>query len=193
LLEVSYKPQYIASDYDGTVEDLLRTVAKQDYSSGWHQSEIIAPFNMDPLLERQINELSGGELQRVAIAACLSRKADLYLLDEPSAYLDVEERLIVARTVRRIIEGRNVTAFVVEHDIVAQDFIADRLMVFSGEPGTKGSAKAPTNLMNGMNMFLEEMGITFRRDPATKRPRVNKEDSQLDRLQKETKQYYYIG
>ena len=77
LLEVSYKPQYIASDYDGTVEDLLRTVAKQDYSSGWHQSEIIAPFNMDPLLERQINELSGGELQRVAIAACLSRKADL--------------------------------------------------------------------------------------------------------------------
>ena len=193
LLEVSYKPQYIASDYDGTVEDLLRTITKQDYSSGWHQSEIMTPLNMDPLLERQITELSGGELQRVAIAMCLSRKADLYLLDEPSAYLDVEERLIVARTVRRIVEGRNVTAFVVEHDVVAQDFIADRLMVFSGEPGTKGSAKAPTNLMNGMNMFLEEMGITFRRDPATKRPRVNKEDSQLDRLQKETKQYYYIG
>jgi ATP-binding cassette subfamily E protein 1 len=193
LPEVSYKPQYIASDYDGTVEDLLRTVAKQDYSSGWHQSEIMAPLDMDPLLERQIKELSGGELQRVAIAACLSRKADMYLLDEPSAYLDVEERLIVARTVRRIVEGRNVTAFVVEHDVVAQDFIADRLMVFSGEPGTKGSAKAPTNLMDGMNMFLEEMGITFRRDPATKRPRVNKEDSQLDRLQKETNQYYYIG
>ena len=193
LLEVSYKPQYIASDYDGTVEDLLRTIAKQDYSSGWHQSEIMAPLNMDPLLERQIKELSGGELQRVAIATCLSRKADLYLLDEPSAYLDVEERLIIARTVRRIIEGRNVTAFVVEHDVVAQDFIADRLMVFSGEPGTKGSAKAPTNLMNGMNMFLKEMSITFRRDQATKRPRVNKEDSQLDRIQKETNQYYYIG
>ncbi len=193
LLEVHYKPQYIASDYDGTVEDLLRTIAKQDYSSGWHQSEIMAPLNMDPLLERQIKELSGGELQRVAIATCLSRKADLYLLDEPSAYLDVEERLIVARTVRRIIEGRNVTAFVVEHDVVAQDFIADRLMVFSGEPGTKGSAKAPTDLMNGMNMFLKEMSITFRRDQATKRPRVNKEDSQLDRIQKETNQYYYIG
>jgi ATP-binding cassette subfamily E protein 1 len=193
LLEVSYKPQYIASDYDGTVEDLLRTIAKQDYSSGWHQSEIMAPLDMDPLLERQIKELSGGELQRVAIATCLSRKADLYLLDEPSAYLDVEERLIIARTVRRIIEGRNVTAFVVEHDVVAQDFIADRLMVFSGEPGTKGSAKAPTNLMNGMNMFLKEMSITFRRDQATKRPRVNKEDSQLDRIQKETNQYYYIG
>jgi ATP-binding cassette subfamily E protein 1 len=193
LLEVSYKPQYISSDYDGTVEDLLKAVAKQEYSSGWHQSEIMTPLNMDPLLERQVKELSGGELQRVAIASCLSRKADLYLLDEPSAYLDVEERLVVARTVRRIVEGRNVTAFVVEHDVVAQDFIADRLMVFTGEPGTKGLAKAPTNLMNGMNVFLKEMGITFRRDQTTKRPRVNKEDSQLDKLQKETGQYYYIG
>jgi len=192
LLEVSYKPQYISSDFDGTVEDLLRAVTKQEYSSGWHQSEIMTPLNMDPLLDRQVKELSGGELQRVAIAVCLSRKADLYLLDEPSAYLDVEERLVVARTIRRIVEGRNVTAFVVEHDVVAQDFIADKLMVFTGEPGTKGLAKAPTNLLNGMNTFLKEMGITFRRDSATKRPRVNKEDSQLDKLQKETGQYYYI-
>lgn len=192
LLEVSYKPQYIASDFDGTVEDLLRAVAKEDYSSGWHQTEILAPLNMDALLERQVKELSGGELQRVAIAACLSKKAELYLLDEPSAYLDVEERLVVARTVRRIVEARNVAAFVVEHDVVAQDFIADRLMVFSGEPGTEGTAKAPTSLRDGMNVFLGEMGITFRRDPATKRPRVNKEDSQLDRMQKESNQYYYI-
>ncbi len=193
LLEVSYKPQYISSDFDGSVEDLLRAVIKQEYSSGWYQSEIMTPLNMDPLLDRQVKELSGGELQRVAIAVCLSRKADLYLLDEPSAYLDVEERLVVARTIRRIVEGRNVTAFVVEHDVVAQDFIADKLMVFTGEPGIKGLAKEPTNLLNGMNMFLKEMGITFRRDSATKRPRVNKEDSQLDRLQKETGQYYYIS
>ncbi|MEM3013338.1 MAG: ribosome biogenesis/translation initiation ATPase RLI [Candidatus Bathyarchaeia archaeon] len=192
LLEVSYKPQYISSDFDGTVEDLLEAVAKQEYSSGWYQSEIMAPLNLTPLLDRQVKELSGGELQRVAIAACLSKKADVYLLDEPSAYLDVEERLIVARTIRRIVDGRNVTAFVVEHDVVAQDFIADRLMVFTGEPGKRGLAKAPTNLLDGMNMFLKEMGITFRRDPDTKRPRVNKEGSQLDILQKETNQYYYI-
>ncbi|MBS7614423.1 ribosome biogenesis/translation initiation ATPase RLI [Candidatus Bathyarchaeota archaeon] len=192
LLEVSYKPQYISSDFDGTIEDLLKAVAKQEYSSGWYQSEIMTPLNLAPLLDRQVKELSGGELQRVAIAACLSRKADVYLLDEPSAYLDVEERLIVARTIRRIVDGRNVTAFVVEHDVVAQDFIADRLMVFTGEPGKRGLAKTPTNLLDGMNMFLKEMGITFRRDPDTKRPRVNKEGSQLDIIQKETNQYYYI-
>ena len=192
ILSVSYKPQYVSSEFDGTVEDLLRSVVKEDFSSGWYRSEIMQPLNMDRLLDRPIKELSGGELQRVAIAACLSRKANLYLLDEPSAYLDVEERLVMARTVRRMVEGKNVTAFVVEHDVVAQDFLADRLMVFTGEPGIRGLAKTPTSLLNGMNDFLREMGVTFRRDPATKRPRVNKEDSKLDRYQKKTGQYYYV-
>jgi len=192
LLSVSYKPQYISTDYEGTVEDLLRNVAKEDFTSSWYQSEIIQPFNIGPLLDKWVKELSGGELQKIAIAACLSRKADLYLLDEPSAYLDVEERLVMARTVRRIIEDRNVTAFVVEHDVVAQDFLADRLMIFTGEPGMQGIAKTPTSLLRGMNMFLKEMDITFRRDPTTKRPRVNKKDSKLDKYQKKIGQYYYV-
>lgn len=191
-LTVSYKPQYISSDFEGRVEDLLRSVAGKDFSSSWHRSEILIPLNMSPLMDRKVKELSGGELQRVAIAACLSRKADIYLLDEPSAYLDIEERLTVARTIKRIVETRSVAAFVVEHDVVAQDFIADRLMVFTGNPGTKGTAEAPVSLRDGMNRFLKDMSITFRRDPATKRPRVNKEDSQLDKLQKKTGQYYYV-
>jgi len=191
-LSVSYKPQYISSDFDGTVEDLLRDLAKDEFAGSWYQTEIIQPFSLDSLLERYVKELSGGELQKVAIAACLSRKVDLFLLDEPSAYLDVEERLTMARTVRRIVEERNVTAFVVEHDVVAQDFLADRLMVFMGEPGAKGTAEAPTSLLNGMNIFLKEMGVTFRRDPDTRRPRVNKEGSRLDGYQKQSGQYYYV-
>jgi ATP-binding cassette subfamily E protein 1 len=192
LLSVSYKPQYISSDFGGTVEELLRSITKEEFSSGWYQSEIIKPLDMAPLLDRLIKELSGGELQRLAIAACLSRKTDLYLLDEPSAYLDVEERLTVARTVRRTVEKRNVTAFVVEHDIVAMDFLADRLLVFMGEPGVEGIARTPMNTLNGMNIFLKEMGVTFRRDPTTGRPRVNKDGSKLDRYQKKTGQYYYV-
>ncbi|MCX8171862.1 MAG: ATP-binding cassette domain-containing protein, partial [Candidatus Bathyarchaeota archaeon] len=147
---------------------------------------------LEPLLDRDIKSLSGGELQKVAIAVCLSREADIYLLDEPSAYLDVEERLAMARTIRRVVEDKHVTAFVVEHDIVAQDFIADRLMIFTGTPGVYGTAKSPTTLLDGMNMFLRDMGITFRRDPDTKRPRVNKEDSKLDKYQKRIGQYYYV-
>ncbi len=190
---VSYKPQYISAEYKGTVNELLKSVAKEEYESGWYRSEIAQPLNIEPLLDRDIAQLSGGELQKVAIATCLSRKAALYLLDEPSAYLDVEERLAMARTIRRVVENRNVTAFVVEHDVVAQDFIGDRLMIFEGEPGIYGEANPPTSLRRGMNNFLREMEITFRRDPNTKRPRVNKEDSKMDRFQKKIGEYYYVS
>jgi ATP-binding cassette subfamily E protein 1 len=191
-LNVSYKPQYISADYEGTVQELLMSVAKDEFSSGWYRTEILQPLKANLLFDRNVMELSGGELQKVAIAACLSRKADLYLLDEPSAYLDVEERLNMAKTIRRVVENRNVTAFVVEHDVVTQDFIADHLMVFMGEPGVSGVANPPTSLRKGMNLFLKDMQVTFRRDPATKRPRVNKEGSKLDKFQKQIGEYYYV-
>lgn len=190
-LKVSYKPQYISAEYQGTVQELLISVAKENFSSGWYRTEILQPLRINLLLDRNIAELSGGELQKIAIAACLSREAELYLLDEPSAYLDVEERLNMAKAIRRVVENRNVTGFVVEHDVVTQDFIADHLMIFMGKPGVEGIAKPPTTLRKGMNTFLKDMEVTFRRDPATKRPRVNKEGSKLDKFQKETGEYYY--
>jgi ATP-binding cassette subfamily E protein 1 len=190
-LAVSYKPQYIAPDYPGTVQELLMSVAKDNFTSSWYKTEIAQPLRLQVLMDRNVMELSGGELQKVAIAACLSRKTDLYLLDEPSAYLDVEERLNVAKTLRRVVEAHGIPAFVVEHDVVTQDFIADRLMVFNGEPGVSGTANTPTSLRMGMNMFLKEMNITFRRDPTTLRPRVNKEGSQMDEFQKSIGEYYY--
>jgi ATP-binding cassette subfamily E protein 1 len=192
-IDVSYKPQYIAAEYAGSVESLLRAIVKDEFTAGWYRSEIIEPLNLKKIIDRLVNELSGGELQRTAIAACLSKRATMYLLDEPSAYLDVEERLAMARTIRRIVEDYGAAAFVVEHDVSALDFIADRIMVFSGEPGLKGYANTPLNLRDGMNSFLKEMGITFRRDPSTGRPRVNKENSRLDRHQKEIGEYYYVS
>ena len=177
---------------DAAFQELLMSVAKENYTSSWYKTEILQPLKINLLLDRNVMELSGGELQKVAIAACLSRKADLFLLDEPSAYLDVEERLNMARTIRRVIEAQNVPAFVVEHDVVTQDFIADRLMVFSGEPGVNGTAKPPTSLRKGMNVFLKEMDVTFRRDSVTRRPRVNKEGSKLDSFQKKIGEYYYM-
>ncbi len=190
-LTVSYKPQYISADYEGTVQELLMNIAKENFTSSWYKTEILQPLRINLLLERNVMELSGGELQKVAIAACLSRESKLFLLDEPSAYLDVEERLIMAKTLRRIVEAHQTTAFVVEHDVVTQDFIADRLMVFNGQPGVKGIANPPTSLRKGMNMFLKEMGVTFRRDSVTRRPRVNKEGSRLDSFQKQIGEYYY--
>ena len=191
-LNVSYKPQYISAEYKGTVRELLKNIAKENLTASWYKTEVLQPLKINMLFDRNVEELSGGELQKVAIAVCLLRKADLYLLDEPSAYLDVEERLNMARAIRKVVEAKNVTAFVVEHDVVAQDFIADRLMVFTGIPGVKGVANPPMSLRDGMNMFLEDMQVTFRRDQTTKRPRVNKENSKLDRFQKEIGEYYYV-
>lgn len=190
-LTVSYKPQYIAPDYEGTVQELLMNVAKDNFTSSWYKTEIAQPLRLQVLMDRNVMELSGGELQKVAIAACLSRKADLFLIDEPSAYLDVEERLNMAKTLRRVVEAHGIPAFVVEHDVVTQDFIADRLMVFNGTPGESGLAHPPTTLRGGMNTFLKEMNITFRRDSTTYRPRVNKEGSQMDKFQKDIGEYYY--
>ncbi len=190
-LKVSYKPQYIAPDFSGTVQELLMDVAKENFTSSWYKTEIAQPLRLQVLMDRNVMELSGGELQKVAIAACLSRKTDMYLLDEPSAYLDVEERLNMAKTLRRVVEAHGIPAFVVEHDVVTQDFIADRLMVFNGDPGISGTANTPTTLRLGMNIFLKEMNITFRRDPTSLRPRVNKEGSQMDEFQKGIGEYYY--
>jgi ATP-binding cassette subfamily E protein 1 len=190
-IKVSYKPQYISASVEGTVEQVLRKASGTKFTESWYNTEVMEPLHVRRLLDRDVNVLSGGELQRVAIAECLSRDADIYLLDEPSAYLDVEERLAVAHSIRRITKMRGVTAFVVEHDIVTQDFIADKLMVFTGEAGVRGHAGDPVSLEDGMNGFLKIMEVTFRRDQDTKRPRVNKPDSRLDREQKRSGRYYY--
>lgn len=190
---ISYKPQYISVNYKGTVLTFLRELASQKITSSKYKTDIIGFLNLNQLLERKVNELSGGELQRVIIAACLSRDSDIYLLDEPSAYLDIEERLEMTKAIRRTIKEKGSTAFVVEHDVVAQDFIADRIMVFNGEPGVKGYANSPKGLRKGMNSFLRSMQITFRRDPDTRRPRINKEGSRLDKYQKSIGEYYYMA
>ena len=190
-LDVGYKPQYISTDYDGTVDQLLSAVIND--TSTLFSEEVLRNLSINKLLDRSLSALSGGELQRVAIATCLGRTAQVYLLDEPSAFLDIEERLAVANALRHIIDSRQAFAFVVEHDIVAQDFLADRIMVFEGTPGRNGSAMQPMPMREAMNMFLANMGITFRRDPETKRPRINKQDSKLDKEQKEAGEFYYVA
>jgi ATP-binding cassette subfamily E protein 1 len=189
-LKVSYKPQYLKADSDVTVQGLLRSVTR-DYDSSYYQAEILKPMGLEPLMDQTLTELSGGELQRVAITACLSRDADLYLLDEPSAHLDVEQRMLAAKVMRRFAESSEKTVLVVDHDIYTIDLLAERLMVFEGTPGLLGIAHTPLEMREGMNSFLKGIGITFRRDEETKRPRVNKPESRLDRMQREQGEYYY--
>ncbi|MBD3211118.1 MAG: ribosome biogenesis/translation initiation ATPase RLI [Candidatus Lokiarchaeota archaeon] len=191
-LNVSIKHQYIRLDQNTEVDKYLNQIKLASHLSQAYKRRLIENLKLASLKERLVSELSGGELQRVAIAKCLGTEADIYLLDEPSAFLDVEMRLQVAQLIRKSIEEIKKAAFVVEHDIITQDFIADSIMVFKGTPGLEGKALAPQNLRDGFNTFLEIMGITFRRDSVTKRPRVNKIGSNKDVYQKNINEYYYI-
>ena len=190
-LVVSYKPQYIKPGSDMTVRELLSSTVGKDLESGFFQAEVFHPLNIKYLMEKGIDTLSGGELQRVAIAECLGRQADIYLLDEPSAYLDSSQRMTAAKVIRRAIEKMGKTALVVDHDVYMIDLTSDSLMVFSGRPGVRGSCEGPMPMRDGMNRFLKDVDITFRRDPDSGRPRINKKDSRLDREQKTKGEYYY--
>jgi len=136
--------------------------------------------------------LSGGELQRVAIVLCLGTPADIYLVDEPSAYLDSEQRIIAAKVIKRFILHSKKTGFVVEHDFIMATYLADRVIVYTGEPSIDCVANSPQTLLSGMNSFLKNLDITFRRDPSNFRPRINKLDSTKDKEQKSLGAYFYL-
>jgi ATP-binding cassette subfamily E protein 1 len=191
-LKISYKPQYLETDYQGSVRNFILEASKKSMIASSLKSEILAPIDLVDILERQVRTLSGGEIQRVAIAGSLVREADILLVDEPSAFLDVEQRLAVAKIIRRSVESKQQAAFIIEHDLVLSDLISDRLIIFDGEPGIKGIANEPKYMREGMNQFLKMMNITLRRDTKTGRPRINKENSRLDSYQKSIGEYYYI-
>jgi len=176
-LRIAYKPQTIKPDISGIVLDAVSRV----------DADIIAKLGLEHLMEKQIKNLSGGELQRVAIALTLSKDADLYLLDEPSAFLDVDQRLALANLLR----SRKITCAVIDHDLLFLSYVSDRAMLFTGESGKQGRAEI-LPVKSAMNKFLKEIDITFRADPENKRPRANKPGSAIDREQREKGDYFII-
>ncbi len=185
-LKVAYKPQYIHTDFEGTVREFIES---QEIDKEFFLNE--TKIFIEDIMDKKVNALSGGELQRLFIVLTISKKADICLLDEPSAFLDIEQRLVLNQKIRRLSEKREITTLVVDHDIIFIDAIANRLMVFEGEPGKHGKAGTPGDKEEKMNQFLKLLDITFRRDPDTKRPRINKPGSQKDIEQKKERRYYY--
>ena len=192
LSKVAYKPQYLSAEVETDVLSYLRSINK-DVDTGLIQTQLITPLNLNKLYEKQLKTLSGGELQKVAIVGTLLQDAQIYAFDEPSAFIDVEDRIVLAKAIQRFVRSMGKTALVIDHDIQLVDIVADSLMIFSGEPGRRGHATKPLGKSDGMNTFLKELGITYRRDITTGRPRVNKPESKLDRMQKDEKKYYYVG
>lgn len=190
---VSYKPQKISPKFPGSVRDLLHKRIRDTYLHPQFQADVVKPLSIDSLYDNDVQTLSGGELQRVAIALCLGQPANVYLIDEPSAYLDSEQRIMAAKVIKRFIMHSKKTAFIVEHDFIMAAYLADRVIVYEGQPAKAATAGTPQTLLSGMNLFLKNLGITFRRDPTNFRPRINKKDSTKDREQKLAGSFYYLG
>jgi ATP-binding cassette subfamily E protein 1 len=189
---VSYKPQKISPKFASTVRHLLHQKIRDSYMHPQFNSDVMKPLQIEALMDQEVINLSGGELQRVALCLCLGKPADIYLIDEPSAYLDSEQRIVAAKVIKRFILHAKKTAFVVEHDFIMATYLADRVIVYEGEPSIDCVANTPQSLLTGMNLFLSHLDITFRRDPTNFRPRINKLDSTKDREQKNAGSYYYL-
>ena len=192
-VRISYKPQYLNQDIDGDVRSLLYSVNNgQQFEGSLMEEQILNPLGLRKLYDKSVKGLSGGELQKVAVSLSLVRDADIYALDEPSAFLDIEDRISLAKFVQRLIKAKGKSALIIDHDIQLIDLVSDTLIIFDGIPGVNGVGSSPITKEIGMNEFLKSLNITFRRDETTGRPRVNKEESRLDRSQKKDGNYYYI-
>jgi len=191
-LNVSYKPQKISPKSRGTVRMLLHGKIRDAYIHPQFITDVLKPLQIERIMDQEVQNLSGGELQRVALTLCLGKPADVYLIDEPSAYLDSEQRLHAAKVIKRFILHAKKTGFVVEHDFIMATYLADRVIVFEGQPSISTIANSPQSLLSGMNKFLNSLHITFRRDPQNYRPRINKLNSVKDAEQKRSGNFFFI-
>jgi len=186
-LDVSYKPQYLFSDSEEVVRDIcFREKINKKMAS---------VFNLGVLQGKKLKELSGGELQRFSVARCLAKDADVYFFDEPSAYLDVEERISVAKAIKDVMVEKGKSAFVVEHDLLLVSYLADSIINF-GEVSDESlvvsrescvrccKAGGVKDFEEGVSELLKSLDVTLRKDRESGRPRINKRGSVLDREQK---------
>lgn len=190
-LNISLKPQKILPKFTGTVREAFLKKIKSSFSNPLFYTDVIKPLNIEYLFDQSVQKLSGGELQRVALVLCLGKPANIYLLDEPSAYLDADQRIMISKIIKRFIYQSKSTCFVVEHDLIVATYLADKVVVFEGQPSKSSEASKIISVEEGMNRFLKNLNITFRREQNTMRPRVNKPESQKDREQKESGKYFF--
>ena len=192
-IKIAYKPQYLTNDIEIDVISVLNKANEGAVEGSQEEEQIIDPLKIKKLYNKSIKNLSGGELQKVAVATCLLQKVDMYALDEPSAFLDVEDRIVVAKFLQKFIRSYGKSAIIIDHDLQLLDLVSDSMVIFEGKSGINGNASAPLSKKDAMNKFLKSLNITFRRDEKSSRPRVNKEDSRLDKMQKESSNFYYLN
>ncbi|KAK1226217.1 Fe-S cluster-binding ribosome biosynthesis protein [Marasmius sp. AFHP31] len=162
-LSVSLKPQTISPKFPGTVRMLLLKRIKQAFMHPQFQADVLKPMNLEPIMDQEVKTLSGGELQRVAIVLALGMpNVSIYLLDEPSSFLDSEQRIIASKVIKRFILHAKKTAFVIEHDFIMATYLADRVIVFEGQPAVAATATPQVYLLyTPIDMHLTHLDVAF--------------------------------
>ena len=193
-LGVSYKVQTMnpkLRKFQGTVQQFLEQEINRSLADRLFRLLVIRELNIEEIYDLPVKSLSGGEMQRLSICICLGTPALVYLIDEPSAALDCEQRVIAARVMKRwVVNHLGRTIFLVEHDFIMASAMADRVIVYEGKPGIEATALSPMSLADGFNHFLKNLDVTFRKDPINCRPRINKKNSRIDKIQKSEGEYY---
>ena len=164
------KPQYvdlIPKAVKGKVGEYLE---KKDERKALDQ--VVDMLDLRKVYGRNVEDLSGGELQRFAMGVVLVQAADVYMFDEPSSYLDVKQRLEAARAIRSLLDIKTYV-IVVEHDLAVLDYLSDFICCLYGVPGAYGVVTMPFSVREGINVFLagfiptenlrfRDMALTFK-------------------------------
>ena len=145
------KPQYvdnIPKAVKGEVQQCLDDRNELD-----NLDFLIEQLDLDNVMQRQVAQLSGGELQRFATAIIACQQADMYMFDEPSSYLDVKQRLKASRVIRSMLKD-DTYVIVVEHDLSVLDYLSDFICCLYGKLGAYGVVTMPFSVREGINIFL---------------------------------------
>ena len=182
-LKAVIKPQYvdqIPRAVKGSVQQLLD---KKDELK--NQAQVCDILDLVKVKDRNVEDLSGGELQRFACAMVCIQDADIFMFDEPSSYLDVKQRLNAARAIRDLLQG-NKFIIVVEHDLSVLDYLSDYVCVLYGVPGAYGVVTMPFSVREGINIFLDGFvpteNLRFREDALVFKVSENATEEDVKRM-----------
>ena len=187
-IKIAYKPQ-IVKPFDMLVSDALLNMAPE-YQNDMSITSALNKLGINRIINKNVKNLSGGELQKLAIMMTLMQKADIYLIDEPSANLDIEDRLECMNIISSFISSRSKCAIVVDHDLTFLDSTCPKSILFRGKKGINGMTDEIENTGKAINSFLKGIGVTIRRDKDSGRPRINQRGSRLDIEQKAAGNYF---
>ena len=145
------KPQYVDSIPRSVKGKVSEIVSRKDERG--QKDRAYEMLDLANVTDRDIEALSGGELQRFAIAVTFVQQADMYMFDEPSSYLDVRQRLRAAEAIRELC-SQDKYVIAVEHDLSVLDYLSDFVCCLYGKPGAYGVVTAPFSVREGINIFL---------------------------------------